>query len=74
MHQSEVAVFYDRDYYSRFYYADNLLPENLKPSNIYNINLPNIFVERGIEIKNSDEYSGNIVEWTEKWWTLGQPI
>lgn len=73
--QSEVTLFYDRDYYQGFYYHKNLLPESQKPSRRYGLTLPPGFVELGNEVEWEDHTEdGELVKFSEQWWTIGQKL
>lgn len=67
LHQSEVTIFYDRDYYAGFYGERNELePRTL--SSEFGLSIPEGFVERGFYVVDRE----NQIE--EEWWTVGEPL
>lgn len=66
LHQSEVTVFYDRDYYLGFLgQANALAPQRL--SDRLALVLPESFVEHGQDVTQPDD------EEAVHWWCLGEP-
>lgn len=75
LHQSEVTLFFDKDYYQGFYYQQDLLPKAQKPSQVYRLSLPAGFVELGNLVEwDSESEDGDQVLMREQWWTIGQPL
>lgn len=65
VHQSEVTVFYDRDYYLRFLGETNaLMPERI--SDALALHLPTDFIEHGHDVTQGDE------EVAVQWWCIGE--
>ncbi|WP_350446484.1 DUF3916 domain-containing protein [Pseudomonas solani] len=66
MHQSEVTVFYDRDYYLSFLgQANGLSPASL--SDRLSLKVPSHFVEHGHDVTQADD------ELAVQWWCIGEP-
>lgn len=66
LHQSEVTIFYDRDYYLTFFGRKHeLAPRQL--STEFGLSIPEGFIERGMLVEIEAGY-------TEEWWCIGEPI
>ncbi|MDW3712432.1 MULTISPECIES: DUF3916 domain-containing protein [unclassified Pseudomonas] len=66
LHQSEVAVFHDRDYYLGFLGQGNgLAPERL--SDRLALRVPAHFIEHGHDVTQADD------ELPVQWWCIGEP-
>ncbi|WP_256572898.1 MULTISPECIES: DUF3916 domain-containing protein [unclassified Pseudomonas] len=66
VHQSEVTVFYDRDYYLSFLGQHNTLAP-LRLSDRLALNVPESFIEHGHDVTQSDD------EVDVHWWCIGEP-
>jgi len=65
VHQSEVTVFYDRDYYLGFLGETNSLgPERI--SDALALRIPGHFIEHGHDVTQPDD------EVSVKWWCIGE--
>ncbi|RON42944.1 DUF3916 domain-containing protein [Pseudomonas frederiksbergensis] len=66
VHQSEVTVFYDRDYYLGFLgEANALMPERI--SRTLALQTPANFIEHGHDVTQPDD------EVAVQWWCIGEP-
>jgi hypothetical protein len=66
VHQSEVTVFYDRDYYLSFLGQTNALKPDLLSQTLA-LRLPEHFVEHGHDVTQPDD------EVKVRWWCIGEP-
>ncbi|WP_434577810.1 DUF3916 domain-containing protein [Pseudomonas sp. Z1-6] len=66
VHQSEVTVFYDRDYYLSFQGQHNTLAP-LRLSDRLALDVPESFIEHGHDVTQSDD------EVDVHWWCIGEP-
>ncbi|PHN25165.1 DUF3916 domain-containing protein [Pseudomonas sp. ICMP 561] len=66
VHQSEVTVFYDRDYYLSFLGQTNALKPDLLSQTLA-LHLPEYFVEHGHDVTQPDD------EVKIRWWCIGEP-
>ena len=66
VHQSEVTVFYDRDYYLGFLGETNaLMPERI--SDALALHIPASFIEHGHDVIHPED------QVAEQWWCIGEP-
>ena len=75
MFNSEVTLFFDRDYYKGFNHTQNLLPDHKRPSALFNVSVPDDFTEIGCLVEWEDEYDEDeVFKVSQEWWTVGQPM
>lgn len=66
VHQSEVTVFYDRDYYLGFLGQANTLESDLLSQTLA-LHLPGNFIEHGHDVTQPED------EVEVQWWCIGEP-
>lgn len=66
VHQSEVTLFYDRDYYLRFLGETNALKPQLLSQTLA-LHTPAHFIEHGHDVTQADD------EIAVQWWCIGEP-
>ncbi|WP_160106682.1 DUF3916 domain-containing protein [Pseudomonas izuensis] len=65
VHQSEITIFYDRDYYLGFLGETNTLkPERI--SDVLALRIPEHFIEHGHDVTQADD------EVAVQWWCIGE--
>lgn len=66
LHQSEVTIFYDKEYYESFLGKENTLAPKLL-SEALGLSVPQDFLEHGHDVTQSDDLV------SVEWWCIGEP-